>query len=65
MIYLTLLRRSAFKCYGGVRFGGTVTIDEAWELGFDHIAIASGAGKPTIIDLKNNMTRGIRKASDF
>lgn len=65
VIYLNLLRRSAFKCYGGVRFGGTVSIDEAWDLGFDHIAIASGAGKPTIIDLKNNMTRGIRKASDF
>ncbi|TPQ28312.1 FAD-dependent oxidoreductase [Methylomonas koyamae] len=65
VIYLTLLRRNAFKCYGGIRFGGTITIDEAWELGFDHIAIASGAGKPTIIDLKNNMTRGIRKASDF
>ncbi|WFP49824.1 pyridine nucleotide-disulfide oxidoreductase [Methylomonas sp. EFPC3] len=65
VIYLTLLRRNAFKCYGGIRFGGTITIEEAWELGFDHIAIASGAGKPTIIDLKNNMTRGIRKASDF
>jgi NAD(P)H-flavin reductase/NADPH-dependent glutamate synthase beta subunit-like oxidoreductase len=48
-----------------VRFGGTLTIDEAWDMGFDHIAIASGAGKPTIIDLKNNMIRGIRKASDF
>jgi len=65
VIYLTLLRRSAFKCYGGVRFGGTISIDETWELGFDHIAIASGAGKPTIIDLKNNLIRGIRKASDF
>ena len=65
VIYLNLLRRSAFKCYGGIRFGGTVSIDEAWEMGFDHIAIASGAGKPTIIDLKNNLTRGIRKASDF
>lgn len=65
VIYLTLLRRSGFKCYGGIRFGGTVSIDEAWELGFDHIAIASGAGKPTIIDLKNNLIRGIRKASDF
>ena len=65
VIYLTLLRRAAFKCYGGIRFGGTVSIDEAWELGFDHIAIASGAGKPTIIDLKNNLIRGIRKASDF
>ncbi|MDD4914786.1 MAG: pyridine nucleotide-disulfide oxidoreductase [Methylococcales bacterium] len=65
VIYLTLMRRSAFKCYGGIRFGGSVTIDEAWEQGFDHIAIASGAGKPTIIDLKNNLIRGIRKASDF
>jgi len=65
VIYLNLLRRAAFKCYGGVRFGGSVSIDEAWEMGFDHIAIASGAGKPTVIDLKNNLTRGIRKASDF
>lgn len=48
-----------------MRFGGTLTIDDAWEMGFDHICIASGAGQPTIIDLKNNLLRGIRKASDF
>ena len=65
VIYLTLARRRAFRCYGGVRFGGTLTINEAWDLGFDHIAIASGAGKPTIIPLENNLMRGIRKASDF
>ncbi len=65
VIYLNLLRRNAFKCYGGIRFGGSISIDEAWDLGFDHIAIASGAGKPTVIDLKNNLIRGIRKASDF
>ena len=65
VIYLNLLRRTSFRCYGGVRFGGTLTINEAWDLGFDHIAIASGAGKPTVIDLKNNLIRGIRKASDF
>jgi NADPH-dependent glutamate synthase beta subunit-like oxidoreductase/NAD(P)H-flavin reductase len=65
VIYLTLLRRNAFKCYGGVRFGGTLGIEEAWSMGFDHIAVAVGAGKPTVIDLKNNMIRGIRKASDF
>jgi NAD(P)H-flavin reductase len=34
-------------------------------MGFDHICIASGAGQPTVIDLKNNLMRGIRKASDF
>jgi NAD(P)H-flavin reductase/NADPH-dependent glutamate synthase beta subunit-like oxidoreductase len=65
VIYLNLLRNRSFRCYGGIRFGGTLTIDDAWDYGFDHIAIASGAGKPTIIDMKNNLVRGIRKASDF
>ena len=65
VIYLNLLRRQQFRIFGGVRFGGTLTINEAWDMGFDHIAIASGAGKPTLIDLKNNLIRGIRKASDF
>ncbi|MDD5412028.1 MAG: pyridine nucleotide-disulfide oxidoreductase, partial [Methylobacter sp.] len=65
VIYLTLLRREAFRAYGGVRFGGTITIEDAWKMGFDHICLASGAGQPTIIDLKNNLIRGIRKASDF
>jgi NADPH-dependent glutamate synthase beta subunit-like oxidoreductase/NAD(P)H-flavin reductase len=65
VIYLVLARRSSFRCYGGVRFGGTLTIEEAWRLGFHHIAIATGAGKPTIIGIKNNLLRGIRKASDF
>ena len=65
VMYLNLLRNQAFRCYGGVRFGGTLTINEAGDLGFDHIAIASGAGKPTVIGIKNNLIRGIRKASDF
>jgi NADPH-dependent glutamate synthase beta subunit-like oxidoreductase/NAD(P)H-flavin reductase len=65
VIYLTLLRRQSFRAYGGVRFGGTITIDDAWDMGFHHICIASGAGKPTIIGLVNNLVRGIRKASDF
>ncbi|MFN2454644.1 MAG: FAD-dependent oxidoreductase [Pyrinomonadaceae bacterium] len=65
LIHLTLARRERFRFYGGVRFGGTLTIEDAWELGFDHIAIATGAGKPTIIPMKNNLIRGIRKASDF
>ena len=65
VIYLTLARREAFRAYGGVRFGGTLTIEDAWNMGFDHICIASGAGKPTVIDIKNNLMRGIRKASDF
>lgn len=65
VIYLNLARRSTAKFYGGVRFGGTLTVEDAWERDFHHIAIATGAGKPTIIDMKNNLIRGIRKASDF
>jgi NADPH-dependent glutamate synthase beta subunit-like oxidoreductase/NAD(P)H-flavin reductase len=65
VIYATLARRRGFGVYGGVRFGGTVTVEDAWALGFDHIAIAVGAGQPTLIGLKNNLVRGVRKASDF
>ena len=65
VMHLTLARRERFRFYGGVRFGGTLSIEDAWELGFDHIAVATGAGKPTLVAMKNNLIRGIRKASDF
>src|SRR5205814_3281701 len=65
LLHLTLARRRGLRMYGGIRFGGTVPIEEAWEYGFDHVAVATGAGRPTIIDMKNNLIRGIRKASDF
>ncbi len=65
MVQLMLTRRKRFRGYGGIRFGGTVTIEDAWDFGFDHIAIATGAGRPTIVPMKNNLIRGIRQASDF
>jgi NADPH-dependent glutamate synthase beta subunit-like oxidoreductase/NAD(P)H-flavin reductase len=65
LIHLTLARRDKLKIYGGVRFGGALPLDEVWANGIDHVAIAAGAGRPTIIDIKNNLIRGIRKASDF
>ena len=65
LIHLTLARRDKFKIYGGIRFGGAMPIEEVWGYGFDHVAVAAGAGRPTIIDIKNNLIRGIRKASDF
>lgn len=65
VMYLTLLRRRNVRFYGGVRFGGTLKVDDVWELGFRHVALATGAGKPTVIPMKNNLIRGIRKASDF
>lgn len=65
VMYLTLLRRRNIRFFGGVRFGGTITVDDAWALGFQHVALATGAGKPTIVSMKNQLLRGIRTASDF
>jgi NADPH-dependent glutamate synthase beta subunit-like oxidoreductase/NAD(P)H-flavin reductase len=66
VIRIALERKNNIRIYGGVRFGGTLTIEDAFDtLGFDHIAIAAGAGTPTIVRMKNNLIRGIRKASDF
>ncbi|MDE1904685.1 MAG: pyridine nucleotide-disulfide oxidoreductase, partial [Alphaproteobacteria bacterium] len=57
--------RSEFTMFGGVRFGGTLSIDDAFALGFDHIALCAGAGKPTFVSMKNGLARGVRQASDF
>ncbi len=65
IIRLLLERRSEFAMFGGVRFGGTLTVDEAFEMGFDHIALCMGAGRPTVIPMKNGLARGVRQASDF
>ncbi len=65
VIRLLLERREAFSMFGGVRFGGTVTIESAFAMGFDHIALCAGAGKPTVIDMPNKLARGVRVASDF
>jgi NADPH-dependent glutamate synthase beta subunit-like oxidoreductase/NAD(P)H-flavin reductase len=65
LVRLLLERREQFAMYGGVRFGGTVTLEDALELGFDHVALAMGAGKPTVLDIPNGLARGVRAASDF
>ncbi|HXZ93275.1 MAG TPA: FAD-dependent oxidoreductase [Burkholderiales bacterium] len=65
VIRLLLERRSAFAMFGGVRFGGTVTARSALEMGFDHIVLAAGAGRPTLLDIPNGLARGVRAASDF
>jgi NADPH-dependent glutamate synthase beta subunit-like oxidoreductase/NAD(P)H-flavin reductase len=68
VVRLLLERRSEqFAHFGGVRFGGgaTLSMDDAWAMGFDHIALCMGAGKPTVLDIPNGLARGVRQASDF
>ncbi|MBL8539921.1 MAG: pyridine nucleotide-disulfide oxidoreductase, partial [Betaproteobacteria bacterium] len=65
VVRLLIERRREFALFGGVRFGGTLTVEDAFALGFDHIALAAGAGRPTMLELPNGLARGVRMASDF
>jgi len=65
LIRLLLERRAGFALFGGVRFGGTLTLEDAFARGFDHVALAIGAGRPTVLDMPNGLARGVRTASDF
>ena len=65
LIYLSLARRPHFQVFGGVRFGGTLTVEDAWHLGFDHIAICIGAGLPQALPVPGSMAPGMRQANDF
>jgi len=65
LIYINLRRRTHFLCFGGVRFGGTVQVDDLWKLGFDHAVIAVGAGLPKALPIPGSMAKGMRQANDF
>ena len=65
LIYISLLRRPYFQVFGSVRFGGTIRIEDAWELGFDHLALAVGAGLPRELRIPNSLAPGMRQANDF
>ncbi|MBS0271226.1 MAG: FAD-dependent oxidoreductase [Proteobacteria bacterium] len=65
LVHLLLERRSNFALYDGTRLGSTLTIPQALGLGFDHVALCLGAGRPNILDIPNNLAQGIRTASDF
>ncbi len=65
LIRLLLERRDHFTLIGGVRLGGTLRLEDAWSQGFDHVALAMGAGRPTVLDIPNGLARGVRTASDF
>ncbi len=65
IIRLILERHDQFLLKGGVRFGSTITEDQAFQLGFDHVALCLGAGKPNMPQIPNILAPGVRMASDF
>ena len=65
LILVSLLRKQKFQVVGSVRFGGTLTVEGAWQMGFDHLALAVGAGLPRELVIPNSLAPGMRQANDF
>ncbi len=65
LIYLSLVRRKHFQVFGSVRLGGTITVEDAWRFGFDHFALAVGAGLPKALSIPDSLAPGMRQANDF
>jgi NADPH-dependent glutamate synthase beta subunit-like oxidoreductase/NAD(P)H-flavin reductase len=65
LVRLLLERRSNFKMIGGVRLGSNISQQQAFELGFHHIALCLGAGKPRYINSESYFFKGVKSAADF
>ncbi len=65
VLRLVMERRRRFTLFGGVRFGSAITAESAFAMGFDHVALCLGAGRPTTLNIPDGLARGVRQASDF
>jgi len=65
VIRLILERDRRFRMFGGVRFGSSLGFADAKAMGFDHVALCLGAGKPTLVPMAGKLSPGVRQASDF
>lgn len=64
-IMLMLARHPQFTFMGHHFFGDTFGLKQAFSHGFDHVALALGAGRPHIPLVKNTLVPGVWLASDF
>jgi NADPH-dependent glutamate synthase beta subunit-like oxidoreductase/NAD(P)H-flavin reductase len=67
IIRLLLERRNRFSLHGDIRLGSSLTVQQAFNLGFSHVACALGAGAPKLAlpAIGNAMPSGVKTASDF
>jgi len=66
LIRLILERRiDNFKLLDGVRLGSNITTKQAFDFGFDHIALCLGAGKPKYVNSASYFIKGVKSAADF
>ncbi|OZG31981.1 palindromic element RPE2 domain-containing protein [Rickettsia endosymbiont of Culicoides newsteadi] len=65
ILRLMLQRNSRFKIFGSVSLDSNITMEQVYHLGFDHVALCTGAAKPKIVEMRNFLAKGVRTASDF
>ena len=65
VLRIILERNNNLKIYGGMRFGSQLDFKDLESLGFSHVALCTGAGKPNITSLENTMCKGVRTSSEF
>lgn len=65
LIRLILERHTNFSMHGGLRLGGNITAKQAFDYGFNHIALCLGAGPPSYENLPGYFAKGVKSAADF
>jgi NADPH-dependent glutamate synthase beta subunit-like oxidoreductase/NAD(P)H-flavin reductase len=65
LIAIILYRQKNFKLYDNIHFSSSITTIDAIKLGFNHLCLSVGAGKPKVIDLPNSLASGITTSSEF
>lgn len=65
LIRLILERQSNFSLAGGLRFGGALDFEQAFSMGFDHVALCLGAGLSKGLRPEWMKISGVHFATDF
>ncbi len=65
ILRLLLERRHNIKFFGSTRYGGQINESNYKALGFDAVALCTGAGAPKLPNIPGALTPGVRLASDF
>lgn len=65
LVRFALERRDQCLFQGGIRFGSSLTPQQAFESGVDHIALCVGAGRPHVPHFLKTLPQGVRMAADF
>ncbi len=65
LIRIILQRNLSFSLTGGLRFGGALSFEKAFALGFDHVALCLGAGLSKGLKSEWMQIPGVHFATDF